>query len=337
MSSCASKTSTTNDFVRTIGVTAGEPAGIGPDLCVMVAQRAWPFPLVVFADPGLLHERAAQLDKPLDLRIVDGLSPLDPASKGTLYVHPIVLNRPAVAGQLDPQNAQYVLATLQRAIEGCMNGELAAMATAPVNKAIINEAGITFSGHTEYLAEQTGGNRPVMMLACPGLRVALATTHLPLRDIPAAITRDGLSETLEILHHDLSTRFSIPSPRILVCGLNPHAGETGHLGREEIDIIEPVIGALRSQGLEVRGPLPADTVFTEPYLREADAVLAMYHDQGLPVLKHKGFGNAVNITLGLPIVRTSVDHGTALDIAGSGRADPGSLIAAIELAATMGG
>lgn len=323
--------------MQTIGVTAGEPAGIGPDLCVLVAQRAWSIPLVVFADPVLLRERADQLDRPLDLRIVDSLSALDPAPKGTLYVHPIALNRPAVAGQLDPENAQYVLATLQQAVRSCMNGELAAMATGPVNKAIINEAGFTFSGHTEYLAEQTGGRRPVMMLACPGLRVALATTHLALRDIPAAITRDGLSETLEILNHDLRTRFSIPSPRILVCGLNPHAGETGHLGREEIDIIEPVVSALRGRGLDVRGPLPADTAFTEPYLRETDAVLAMYHDQGLPVLKHKGFGNAVNITLGLPIVRTSVDHGTALDIAGTGRADPGSLVAAIEQAATLVG
>jgi 4-hydroxythreonine-4-phosphate dehydrogenase len=237
-------------------------------------------------------------------------------------------------GRLTPRNAAYVLATLTAATRACLAGEFDALVTGPVNKASINEAGTPFTGHTEFIAELTGGE-PVMLLTAPGLRVALATTHLPLTEVSRAITMTGLRRTLRILHRDLVERFGIPDPRILVAGLNPHAGEAGHLGREEIDIIVPALEALRQEGLNLTGPLPADTLFLPPLLAEADAVLAMYHDQGLPVLKHLGFGRAVNITLGLPIIRTSVDHGTALDLAGSGRADPGSLLAAIDAAADL--
>jgi 4-hydroxythreonine-4-phosphate dehydrogenase len=315
-------------------LTAGEPAGIGPELCVQIAQRGWPVPLVVIADPKLLEERAAQVGLPLQLQTVTNRIPQQPAPPGQLYVLPVPLRHPSRCGRLDPRNAAYVLDTLTRAVDGCLDGQYAAMVTAPVHKAVINDAGITFTGHTEFLAERSTGH-PVMMLACPGLRVALATTHLPLRAVADAITPSLLDRVLRILDHDLIARFGIARPRILVCGLNPHAGEGGHLGSEEIDVIEPVLQQLRAVGLSLEGPLPADTVFTEPQLQRADAVLAMYHDQGLPVLKHKGFGHAVNVTLGLPIIRTSVDHGTALDLAGSGRADPGSLIAALQMAIEM--
>jgi 4-hydroxythreonine-4-phosphate dehydrogenase len=246
----------------------------------------------------------------------------------------VPLRVPVRPGALERDNAAYVLDTLRLAVDGCLDGRYAAMVTAPVHKGVINDAGIAFTGHTEFLAERSGGH-PVMLLACPGLRVALATTHLPLRSVADAITPAGLEQVLRTLDHDLRRRFGIARPRILVCGLNPHAGEGGHLGREEIDVIEPVVRNLRAAGLELEGPLPADTVFTEPRLRHADAVLAMYHDQGLPVLKFKGFGAAVNITLGLPIIRTSVDHGTALDLAGTGTADCGSMFAAIETATQM--
>jgi 4-hydroxythreonine-4-phosphate dehydrogenase len=318
-----------------LALTAGEPAGIGPDLCVQVAQRRWRVPLVALADPDLLRQRAGELGLALQLHPYPdhGDAPALPA--GQLYVVPHRVGAPVTAGQLDPANAAYVLATLETAVAGCLAGRFAGMVTAPVHKGVINEAGVAFTGHTEFLAERSGGAHPVMMLACPGLRVALATTHLALRDVADAITPATLERVTRILDHDLRTRFGIASPRILVAGLNPHAGEGGHLGREEIEVIEPVLARLRAEGLALEGPLPADTLFTEPYLQRADAVLAMYHDQGLPVLKHKGFGNAVNITLGLPLLRTSVDHGTALDLAGTGRADAGSLVAAIGQAISM--
>jgi 4-hydroxythreonine-4-phosphate dehydrogenase len=291
--------------------------------------------LVAIADPGLLRDRAAQLGLAVTIRELAGETPTAPAAKGELRVEPVPLAVPCRAGKLEPGNASYVLQTLDRAIAGCQQGRYQAMITAPVNKAVINEAGYAFSGHTEYLAQKTGCERVVMMLAIPQLRVALATTHLPLREVSDAIDADMLYQILTILRHDLQQRFGIPAPHILVLGLNPHAGESGHLGREEIDVIEPVIRACQAEGFNLEGPLPADTAFNPEYLRRADAVLAMYHDQGLPVLKSRGFGDAVNITLGLPIVRTSVDHGTALDLAGTGRASNSSLLRAIDMAAAM--
>jgi 4-hydroxythreonine-4-phosphate dehydrogenase len=320
--------------MRPLAFTPGEPAGIGPDLAVMLAQQTLARPLVAFADPDLLAARSAELGLPLRVRDIGGEMPQHPAEPGELFVYPIALRRPAISGQLDPANAPYVLETLEAATRACQDGRCGALVTAPLHKGVINEAGIPFTGHTEYLARLTGGD-PVMMLACPGLRVALATTHLPLREVADAITRPLLDKVIRTLHHDLSSRFGITNPRILVCGLNPHAGEGGHLGREELDVIIPLLETLRGEGMAVQGPLPADTLFTPRHLAEADAVLAMYHDQGLPVLKHMGFGEAVNITLGLPIVRTSVDHGTALDLAGSGRIDTGSLQAAIALAGQL--
>lgn len=319
-----------------LAITAGEPAGIGPDLCVMIAQQAWPVPLVVIADPKLLLDRARRLDLPLQLLSLGSKLPEKPAPAGSLFVAAMPLGTPSRQGRLDNRNAGYVLDTLRHAVDGCLDGRYAAMVTAPVHKGIINDAGIGFTGHTEFLAQRSGGH-PVMMLSCPGLRVALATTHLPLREVADAITPTRLERVLGILNHDLKTRFGIPDARILVCGLNPHAGEGGHLGREEIEVIGPVVQRLRASGMRLEGPLPADTLFTESHLQDADAVLAMFHDQGLPVLKHKGFGNAVNITLGLPLIRTSVDHGTALDLAGTGRCHPGSMQAAIEAAITMTG
>lgn len=273
---------------------------------------------------------------PLEIIEVTDTSPDRPATPGSLHVRPVTLGQPATAGHLDPANASYVLETLRQATTCCQRGECSALVTAPVHKGVINDAGIPFTGHTEFLAEQTGG-QSVMMLACPGLRVALVTTHLPLREVADAITPATLTRVIRVLQQDLQQRFHIARPRILVCGLNPHAGEGGHLGREEMTIIEPTLEHLRTEGIDLYGPLPADTLFTPRYLEQADAVLAMYHDQGLPVLKHKGFGRAVNITLGLPIIRTSVDHGTACDLAGSGKADAGSLIEALQLAAQMAG
>jgi len=317
-----------------LALTPGEPAGIGPDLVVMLAQQPQLRPVVAFADPELLASRAAELGLPLRVRDIGGEMPGEPAEPGELYVYAVPLRAPVTAGHLDPANAAYVLETLEAATRACLDGRCSALVTAPVHKGVINDAGIPFTGHTEYLATLTGGD-PVMMLACPGLRVALATTHLPLRQVADAITRPLLEKVIRILHQDLLTRFDIARPRILVCGLNPHAGEGGHLGREEMDVITPVLDMLRGQGMDLHGPLPADTLFTPRHLTEADAVLAMYHDQGLPVLKHMGFGEAINITLGLPIVRTSVDHGTALDLAGTGKAEQGSLQAAIGLAAHL--
>jgi 4-hydroxythreonine-4-phosphate dehydrogenase len=318
-----------------IALTPGEPAGIGPDLCVMLAQRAHAAELVAVCDPTLLQQRAELLGLPLALAPADADSPPTPQPPGTLRIHAAgTLAAPVRPGRLDSANAGYVLATLAAACDGCLDGRYAAMVTAPVHKGIINDAGLPFTGHTEFLAARCDAE-PVMMLAAPGLRVALATTHLPLAAVPAAVTRETLTRVLTILDAELRMRFGVARPRILVCGLNPHAGEGGHLGHEEQDVIVPALQALRAGGLDLIGPLPADTAFVPRQLQAADAVLAMYHDQGLPVLKHLGFGRAVNITLGLPIIRTSVDHGTALDLAGSGQADAGSLDAALELALRM--
>ncbi|WP_416427164.1 4-hydroxythreonine-4-phosphate dehydrogenase PdxA [Pseudomonas sp. App30] len=317
-------------------LTPGEPAGIGPDLCLLLAAQRQPHPLIAITSRDLLLERAAQLGVAVSVLAVDpDALPAQPADAGSLYVWDTPLAAPVVTGQLDRANAAFVLETLTRAGQGCLDGRFAGMITAPVHKGVINEAGIAFSGHTEFLAELTHTEQVVMMLATHGLRVALVTTHLPLRAVADAITEERLERVTRILHADLKDKFGIAQPRILVCGLNPHAGEGGHLGREEIEIIEPTLERLRSEGMDLRGPLPADTLFTPKYLEHCDAVLAMYHDQGLPVLKYKGFGAAVNITLGLPIIRTSVDHGTALDLAGSGRIDTGSLKVALDTAYQM--
>ncbi|NOU22995.1 MAG: 4-hydroxythreonine-4-phosphate dehydrogenase PdxA [Methyloglobulus sp.] len=323
-----------NQNVKRIALTPGEPTGIGPDLCIALAQSDLPCQLVAIANSTLLQERAKRLGLPLKLIEFDSTAPIQAHKAGQLAIMPVELVAPVGAGHLNAANSRYVLKTITKAAQGCMKGAFAAMVTAPVHKGIINDAGFAFSGHTEYIADITGGF-PVMMLATPGLRVALVTIHLPLSEVSKAITHNRLRQVIRVLHHDLQTRFSISNPRILVCGLNPHAGENGYLGREEIDIIEPVLTGLRKQGINLEGPLPADTLFTPKYLDKADAVLAMYHDQGLPVLKHKGFGRAANITLGLPIIRTSVDHGTALDLAGTGQADAGSLRYALETALTM--
>jgi 4-hydroxythreonine-4-phosphate dehydrogenase len=321
---------------KRFALTPGEPAGIGPDLCLLLSRDSHPHVLIAIASSELMRARATELG--LDVSIVE-ISPdhwpSQPAAAGSLYVWNTLLDAPAVSGQLTPLNAEYVLNTLRRAGNGCLDGSFAGMITAPVHKGVINEAGISFSGHTEFLAELTGTEQVVMMLATRGLRVALVTTHLPLKDVAAAITTERLQRVTRILHRDLVEKFGIAKPRILVCGLNPHAGEGGHLGREEIEIIEPALDLLRKEGFDLVGPLPADTLFTPKHLDSCDAVLAMYHDQGLPVLKYKGFGAAVNVTLGLPIVRTSVDHGTALDLAGTGRIDTGSLQVALETAYQM--
>lgn len=326
----------------TVAVTSGEPSGVGPELCARLADlRRWPARLVVLADRGLLASRARALGADIVLRDY-GLAVADPDMPARcLEVLHLPLAVPSVAGRLDAGNSGYVLELLDRAIAGCLGGEFDAMVTAPVHKGIINDAGIAFTGHTEYLAEKTGTAHVVMLLATRigtgWLRVALATTHLPLKDVPAALTRPSLETTLRVLVADLKRRFGLASPRVLVAGLNPHAGEGGHLGREEIEVIGPVIEALRREGLELIGPLPADTLFTPAQLARGDCVLAMFHDQGLPVLKYAGFSEGVNITLGLPIIRSSVDHGTALDLAGKGTADPGSLVAAVEAAIDMAG
>ena len=312
-----------------LALTPGEPAGIGPDLCIQIAQQGHPHQLIVIADPKLLEARAQQLNQPIKLLSYEPDQPITATPPGCLWVDATPMAHVSVAGKLDSSNAQYVLDTLSRATLGCLNNEFSALVTAPVHKGIINDAGIPFSGHTEFLEQLTGSDKVVMMLATEGLRVALATTHLPLSDVPAAITQPLLEQVLEVLHRDLQHSFGLTNPRILIAGLNPHAGEGGHMGHEEIDTIQPVINRLRQQGLNLSDPLPADTLFNQKYLESADAVLAMYHDQGLPVLKYKGFGQAVNITLGMPIIRTSVDHGTALDLAATGQADSGSLLTAI--------
>jgi 4-hydroxythreonine-4-phosphate dehydrogenase len=317
-----------------VAVTAGEPAGIGPELCVMLTRRDLPARVVVIADPDLLRARARLLGLPLTCAEFDRRRDL-PSDRGHLSVFRVPLARPSIPGKLDPANSRYVLRTLELAADGCVDGSFDALATAPVHKGVINETGIPFTGHTEFLAARTGAPHVVMMLAGGGLRVALVTTHLQLKDVARHITAERLEHTLRTLHRELSSRFGLAQPRIVVAGLNPHAGESGHLGREEIDVIIPVLNMLRTEGFEISGPLPADTLFNPERLRGFDCVVAMYHDQGLPVLKYASFGSGVNVTLGLPIIRTSVDHGTALDIAGTGTADPGSLIAAIELAAEL--
>jgi 4-hydroxythreonine-4-phosphate dehydrogenase len=322
--------------VLRFALTPGEPAGIGPDLCLLLASQAQPYPLIAIASRDLLAERATQLGLAIDLHVITlSALPDTPAPAGGLYVLDVPVAAPVVAGQLNTANAAYVLETLKVAGNGCLQGAFAGMITAPVHKGVINESGTPFSGHTEFLAELTATEQVVMMLATRGLRVALVTTHLPLRSVADALTADRLTRVTRILHQDLRSKFGIANPRILVCGLNPHAGEGGHLGREEIDVIEPVLHRLRGEGMNLIGPLPADTLFTPKHLEHCDAVLAMYHDQGLPVLKYKGFGAAVNVTLGLPIIRTSVDHGTALDLAGSGKVDTGSLQVALETAYQM--
>jgi 4-hydroxythreonine-4-phosphate dehydrogenase len=317
-------------------VTSGEPAGIGLDLCCMLASQAFAASLVVIADSNALQTRAQTLG--IKLKIVPHAEGTDidaHAGNGTLAVLHQPARQAVKPGQLDPANSSHVLDMLTTAVQRCQSGEFQAMVTCPVHKGVINDAGIPFTGHTEFLAEKTNTGHVVMMLAGGGLHVALATTHLPLAAVSAAITRESLEKTLRILHYDLVSHFGIAEPRILVTGLNPHAGEGGHLGSEEITTITPVLDKLRGEGMQLRGPLPADTLFTPHNLAEADAVLAMFHDQGLPVLKYASFGGGVNITLGLPIIRTSVDHGTALDLAGSGKANPGSLFAAIEQAIAL--
>ncbi len=316
-------------------ITAGEPAGIGADLCVQLAARLDLPPLVIVADKYLLQHRAAQLG--VSLHIQDYiLGETVVAQAQTLTVLHVPVAVPVTAGVLNAANSRYVLQTLNRALQGCLLGEFSGMVTAPVHKAIINDAGIAFTGHTEFLAEETDTPLVVMMLVGGGMRVALATTHLALREVADAITAPLLEKILRILQHDLQRRFGIKQPRILVAGLNPHAGEGGYLGREEIDVMIPVLNKLRAEGMNVSAPMPADTLFTTHNLANCDAVLSMYHDQGLPVLKHASFGQGVNVTLGLPIIRTSVDHGTALDLAGTGKANVGSLLEAIKIAQEMG-
>ena len=322
-------------MIRRLLVTAGEPAGIGPELCLQLAGH-WPnTEIVVLADQQLLARRAQQLDLEISFEPFDLAMPAkeSTAQQLTVWHHPLA--HAAIAGQLDTANSAYVLATLDSACDACLAGQAHAMITAPVHKAVINDSGIAFSGHTEYLQQRCQEEKVVMMLACEKMRVALATTHLPLQEVPAAITADSLSQVIHILHAELRHKFSTDKPCIYVCGLNPHAGEDGHLGREELDIIIPALDKLRQQGINLVGPLPADTLFSPNNLKQADCVLAMYHDQGLPVLKYAGFGAAVNITLGLPIIRTSVDHGTALDLAGSGQASASSLLEAVRQAQAM--
>jgi 4-hydroxythreonine-4-phosphate dehydrogenase len=319
---------------RRIALTSGEPAGIGPELCLAIARQRLPYELVCLADRQLLAQRARLLGWDITLREYDPKE-RRPHEPNTLTVLHQPLSEASQPGQLNSRNARYVLGMLDQAIDGAMSGEFAAMVTAPVHKGVINDAGIAFTGHTEYLAQRTGAPLPVMLLAGPTMRVALATTHLPLKDVSAAITVDSLLAITAVMDADLRRWWRIESPRIAVCGLNPHAGEGGYLGDEEIKVITPAIEKMRARGIQATGPLPADTAFLPQMLTRCDAVLAMYHDQGLPVIKHAGFEGAINITLGLPILRTSVDHGTALDLAGTGRADAGSLAAAIELASQI--
>lgn len=329
-----SNTSKTSVKPAPIALSSGEPAGIGPDICLLIAANPRDYDLVVLGDKSLLQARARELGCAISLFDYQaGLACRRDAHELTVLSLP--LRAPCVSGRLDPQNSPYVLALLDHAAQGCLSGEFSAMVTAPVHKGVINDAGIFFQGHTEYLQAAAGVPQVVMMLAGGGMRVALATTHLALQDVPAHITQVGLRAVLEVLQHDLRKYFGLAQPRIMVAGLNPHAGESGHLGREEIEIIIPVLDSLRKAGMHLQGPLPADTLFNPDRLREADCVLAMYHDQGLPVLKYASFGAGVNITLGLPFIRTSVDHGTALDLAGTGRVETGSLNIALGVAREM--
>jgi len=322
-------------MTQRIAITPGEPAGIGPDLTITIAQQDWPVELVVIASKSLLEERAKALSLPLVLIDYDEQAPARPQRSGTLTVLDVALAQPCIAGTLDVVNGAYVVETLRVASEKNISGDFDAIVTGPVHKGLINKAGIAFSGHTEYFANQANCTDVVMMLATEGLRVALVTTHIPLAYVSKAITNERLQKVTRILHQDLQDKFAIKSPKIYACGINPHAGEDGHLGREEIEIMEPAFAELRADGIDIIGPLPADTIFQEKYLADADAILAMYHDQGLPVLKYKGFGSSVNITLGLPFIRTSVDHGTALELAGTGTADKGSFIEAMNNAINL--
>lgn len=318
--------------LKRILITPGEPAGIGPDITISIAQKAWDAELIVIADPKLLQERATQINLPLQLIEADLKQPAAMHQAGTLKIIPCYLQQTVIPGVLSADNVVYVIETLQLAAKLCLDHSVNALVTGPVNKSIINQAGISFKGHTEFLAQAANVPLTVMLFVVDQLKVALLTTHLSLADVPKAITREHLSTTLMVLHDDLRDRFKVISPRISVCGLNPHAGENGYLGREEIDTITPLLAELREQNYNIQGPLPADTLFTPKVLAETDAVLGMYHDQVLPIVKYIGFGHAVNMTLGLPFIRTSVDHGTALDIAGTGKADAGSLQKALELA-----
>ena len=317
-----------------IALTCGEPAGIGPELCLAIAAEAFSCDLVCLGDRALLEERARAIDSPIVLRAYES-GTRQPHTPGTLAVEHHALAAPSIAGTLDVHNAGFVLNILDRAIDGALAHEFDAIVTAPIHKSLINDAGTAFTGHTEYLAKRTQAPRPVMMLTTGSMRVALATTHLPLKDVSAAITLETVCEVLEVMHRDLTERWGFAAPRIAVCGLNPHAGEGGHLGDEEIRVIAPAIRLMRARGIEASGPVPADTIFVPQILARYDAVLAMYHDQGLPIVKHASFERAVNVTLGLPIVRTSVDHGTALELAGTGRAHTGSFIAAVHLALSL--
>lgn len=318
-----------------IALTSGEPAGIGPDLCILLAQHQQQCELVTIVDPQLIIDRAERLGVPIKLEKVDLSQPPTVPMKGTLRYLPVELATPVQTGVLDSVNSHYVLDVLQQALDGCLQHVFDAVVTAPVHKAVINDAGISFSGHTEFFSDGAGVDKVVMMLATDSLRVALATTHLPLSEVSKSITQDSLSRVVEIIDESMKQQFKLMSAKIAVCGLNPHAGEDGHLGREEIDVISPVIEHYQQQGITLSGPWPADTIFVQDKLEQFDVILAMYHDQGLPVLKHKGFGKAVNITLGLPFIRTSVDHGTALELAGTGNITTTSLQAAVNMAVTM--
>ncbi|PCH61010.1 MAG: 4-hydroxythreonine-4-phosphate dehydrogenase PdxA [Gammaproteobacteria bacterium] len=321
---------------KRIAITPGEPAGIGPDICLALAQKDYAHELIFITDISLLQQRCETLGlTKLHIHRADLSQTATPQRAGNVSVCHQPLLVESQCGQLNVANAAYVLACLNEAVDGCLNGRYNALVTGPAHKGIINDAGIPFQGHTEYLAEKTHTDLPVMMLAGGELRVALVTTHLPLSMVSEAITPTRLEQILRIVNHDLQQRFKLPAPRIGICGLNPHAGEGGHLGREEIEVISPVIEKLQKEGLNLTGPLPADTIFTPRHMKHYDAIVAMYHDQGLPVLKHHAFGDGVNITLGLPIIRTSVDHGTALDLAGTGKADSSSLHAALDMAITL--
>ena len=323
------------DLKLPLAITAGEPAGIGPELCLAIAESDWAEQVVIITDPDVLSIRASRLGKTVSIVEFDPTeAPCKNLSAGALRVWPHQIPHPEVCGTPEARNAEALLVGLRMAVSACQNDIFCGMVTAPLQKSTINDGGIDFSGHTEYLAEMTDTETPVMLLISGDMRVALASTHISLASVPAFITAERLTQVIQVLHEGLRTRFGIDNPEIIVCGLNPHAGEGGHLGKEEQTIIAPVIESFRQQQFNIRGPVPADTAFT-PAAGHRDAVLAMYHDQGLPVLKYAGFGAAVNVTLGLPIIRTSVDHGTALDIAGTGRAETGSMFAAIELAAKM--
>ncbi|WP_158380121.1 4-hydroxythreonine-4-phosphate dehydrogenase PdxA [Candidatus Williamhamiltonella defendens] len=320
---------------KPILITPGEPAGIGPDLVIALAQQHWPVELVVCADPYLLSARAKQMNLPLTLKQYHPKKDSQPCLPSTLSILPVKVKTTVIAGRLNVNNAPYVIDTLMQSCDRLLASEFSALVTGPIQKSIINEAGIPFIGHTEFFAQRCKCSMVVMMLVSKKLKVALTTTHLPLSEVSKAVTQDHLKQVIRILNHDLKTKFGISRPHIYVCGLNPHAGENGHLGKEEIDVIIPVLNLLHQEGMTLIGPLSADTIFHEKYLKHADVVLSMYHDQGLPVLKYQGFGQSVNVTLGLPFIRTSVDHGTALDIAGTGKAKVGSFASAVNLSIDM--